>query len=123
MAHFAEINTNNVVLRVLVVPDDQEHRGEEYLSTDLGLGGRWLKCSYNTVSGVHKNGKDPFRGTYPSEGYVYDESLDRFTPRKPFDSWHWDEEMYSWQPPFDKPNDGIPRRWDESVKNWVEIES
>ena len=48
MSHFAEIDENNIVLRVLVVPDAQEHRGNEFLSMDLGLGGRWYKTSYNT---------------------------------------------------------------------------
>ena len=38
MAHFAEIDGNNIVVRVLVVPNDQESRGAEYLANDLGLG-------------------------------------------------------------------------------------
>jgi hypothetical protein len=38
MAHFARINNNNIVQEVLVVPDEQEHRGQEFLAEDLGLG-------------------------------------------------------------------------------------
>lgn len=47
MAHFAELNAQNVVVRVVVVPDSEEHRGEAFLADDLGLGGRWIQTSYN----------------------------------------------------------------------------
>ena len=47
MAHFAEIDENGIVKQVLVVPDQQEHRGQEYLADDIGLGGRWIQTSYN----------------------------------------------------------------------------
>ena len=53
MAHFAELDENGVVLRVLVVPDNQEHRGHEFLSSDLGLGGTWVQTSYNGT--IRKN--------------------------------------------------------------------
>ena len=49
MAHFAELDENNVVTQVLVVPDEQEHRGEDFLANDLGLGGRWVQTSYNLL--------------------------------------------------------------------------
>ncbi|TQM94866.1 hypothetical protein [Roseinatronobacter monicus] len=45
MAHFAEIDSSNVVCRVLVVPDAQQHRGEAYLRDDLGLSGRWVQTT------------------------------------------------------------------------------
>jgi hypothetical protein len=51
MAHFAEIDSNNVVLRVLVVDNSQEHRGQEFLADDLGLGGTWVQTSYNANFG------------------------------------------------------------------------
>lgn len=72
MAHFAELDDNNVVLRVLVVPDEQENRGSEYLHFDIGLGGRWLQCSYN----------GRIRGRFPGPGSVYDPELDEFDPIK-----------------------------------------
>ena len=68
MAHFAEVDENNIVVRVLVIPDEQEHRGQEYLADELRLGGTWLQCSYN--------GK--IRKEYPGPGYVYDPILDIF---------------------------------------------
>lgn len=62
MAHFAEIDSNNVVLRVLVVDNSQEHRGQEYLADELGLGGTWIQTSYNAN----------FGGTFAGIGYTWD---------------------------------------------------
>ena len=58
MAHFAEIDSNNVVLRVLVVDNSQEHRGQEYLADELGLGGTWIQTSYNANFGGKYAGID-----------------------------------------------------------------
>lgn len=51
MAHFAEIDSNNVVIRVLVVADEHEHRGQDYLANDCGEGGTWVQTSYNANFG------------------------------------------------------------------------
>ena len=51
MAHFAEIDSDNKVLRVLVVDNAQEERGQEFLANDLGLGGTWVQTSYNANFG------------------------------------------------------------------------
>ena len=51
MAHFAEIDSNNKVLRVLVVDNSEEHRGQDFLANDLGLGGTWIQTSYNNNFG------------------------------------------------------------------------
>ena len=54
MAHFAEIDPNGgTVLRVLVVPNEQEHRGQDFLANELGLGGVWVQTSYNAT--IRKN--------------------------------------------------------------------
>lgn len=68
MAHFAEIDDNNVVLRVLVVPNEFEERGEDYLANEIGLGGRWIQTSYNAK----------IRGKYAGIGDIYDEVKDIF---------------------------------------------
>ena len=47
MAYFAEINKDNKVIRVLVVDDSEQHRGQEFLANDLGLGGTWIQTSYH----------------------------------------------------------------------------
>ena len=68
MAHFARIDENNIVQEVLVVDNSQEHRGEEFLANDLGLGGRWIQTSYNATQ----------RGKYAGLGDIYDPVLDVF---------------------------------------------
>jgi len=62
MAHFAEIDSNNKVLRVLVVPNEQEDRGQEYLADELNMGGTWIQTSYNAN----------FGGKYAGIGDVWD---------------------------------------------------
>lgn len=122
MAHFAEIDENNIVTRVLVVGDDQEDRGQEFLADDLGLGGTWKKTSYNTQGGVHTLGGTPFRKNYAGIGYSYDAERDAFIPPKPFVSWTLNEETCLWKAPIAYPNDDKIYLWDEDITNWIEIE-
>jgi hypothetical protein len=122
MAHFAEIDKNNIVTRVLVVGDDQEDRGQEFLSDDLGLGGTWIKTSYNTRGGVHALGGTPFRKNYAGIGYFYNETLDAFIPPKPFPSWLLNEETCFWNAPVEVPiEEGKRFTWNEESISWVEI--
>lgn len=72
MAHFAEIDDNGVVLRVLVVADEQEHRGQEFLADDCNLGGTWIQTSYNSRIRKH----------YAGIGMAYRQDLDAFIPVK-----------------------------------------
>ena len=72
MAHFAEIDKDGFVLRVLVVDDSQEHRGQEFLAEDLGLGGTWIQTSYNSN----------IRGKYAAIGDKYDKKKDQFISPK-----------------------------------------
>jgi hypothetical protein len=51
MAHFAEIDKDNKVVRVLVVDNSEEHRGQDFLANDLGLVGTWIQTSYNANFG------------------------------------------------------------------------
>jgi hypothetical protein len=122
MAHFAEIDENNIVTRVLVVGDDQEHRGQEFLADDLDLGGTWLKTSYNTQAGVHTLGGTPFRKNYAGIGYSYDETLDAFIPPKPYASWLLNEDTCNWNAPVEMPvEEGKFFVWDEDTTSWVEF--
>jgi len=121
MAHFAEIDENNIVTRVLVVGDDQEDRGQEFLADDLGLGGTWKKTSYNTQGGVHTLGGTPFRKNYAGIGYSFDATLDAFIPPKPFASWTLNEETCNWEAPVAMPvEEGKFFTWDEEATSWVE---
>ena len=98
MAHFAEIDADNLVVRVLVVPDVQENRGQEYLADDLGLGGTWKKTSYNTQAGVHANGGTPYRKNYAGIGYTYDAERDAFIQPKPEGvGWFLNEQTCLWE--------------------------
>lgn len=109
MAHFAEVDENNIVTRVLVVSNDLEHRGADFLANDLGLGGRWIQTSYN--NNIRKN----FAGI----GFSYDESRDAFIPPKPFDSWLLDELTCRWVAPKPKPNEDDWFIWDEEKGDWL----
>ena len=110
MAHFAEIDDDNVVIRVLVVPDDEEHRGQEYLSGDLGLGGNWIQTSYNAN----------IRANFAGPGGTYDPTNDVFLHPKPFDNWVLDE-AYQWIPPVARP-DGEYWGWNQETSEWDELE-
>jgi hypothetical protein len=117
MAHFAEIDSNNVVIRVLVVDDTQEHRGQEFLADDVGLGGTWIQTSYNTYANKHKTGGTPFRKNYAGQGFTYDSTRDAFLPPKPYPSWILDEETCLWEAPVSRPTDGY-YKWDEKNGSW-----
>jgi len=121
MSHFAEIDGEGTVLRVLVVADDKESRGQEFLADDLGLGGTWKKTSYNTVGGVHSNGGTPFRKNFAGIGYKYDAAKDAFIPPKPFESWILDEETCLWGSPVSYPTDGDFYVWDEETLAWSKV--
>jgi len=111
MAHFAQIDENNIVTQVLVVPDNVEDRGQNYLANDLGLGGNWVQTSYNNR--IRKN--------YAGIGFFYDSVRDAFIPPKPFDSWTLNEETCQWQAPVAYPTDGIMYKWNEDNKDWQAI--
>lgn len=97
MAHFAELNENNIVVQVLVVPDSEEHRGQAFLSEDLGLGGRWVQTSFN----------GNFRGSFAKPGAEYLPTVDKFMPLKPTTnpSFVFDEVAWSWVTPLPEPED------------------
>ena len=122
MAHFAEINEENIVTRVLVVDNSEEDNGQVFLAETLGLGGTWLKTSYNTQGGVHSNGGTPFRKNYAGIGYTYDSGRDAFIPPKPYASWVLNEDKCLWDAPTPMPvEEGKMFRWVEEDLNWQEI--
>ncbi len=123
MAHWAEIDENNIVVRVLVVSDEQDHRAQDFLSNDLNLGGTWKKTSYNTLAGVHQLGGTPFRKNYAGIGYSYDSTRDAFIPPKTFNSWLLNEDTCLWEAPIEMPvEEGKIFTWNEETTSWVEFE-
>lgn len=107
MAHFARIE-NSIVKEVLVVHNDLEHRGADFLANDLSLGGTWVQTSYN----------NNFRKQFAGIGYTYDAINDVFIAPQPFASWSLDQN-FDWQPPTPRPKEGI-WRWDEDSLSWLE---
>ena len=112
MAHFAEISESNIVLRVLVVADEQEHRGQEFMADDLGLGGTWVQTSY----------WGSIRNKFSAIGDTYDEALDAFVPSPPYPSWVLNTSVspFQWEAPVERPDGG--HLWDEDTQTWVQPE-
>ena len=93
MAHFAELDQTNIVLRVIVVPNDHEAGGESWCNNLLG--GSWKQTSYNAT--IRKN--------YAGIGYTYDSARDAFIPPQPHPSWVLDEQTCQWQSPVEYSDD------------------
>lgn len=103
MAHWAEIDENNIVIRVLVGSNDDPNEGYDWLIENLG--GTWIKTSYNTRGGIHTEGGIPLRKNYAGIGFTYDEQRDAFIPPKPEQKetltgkpivWELDEDTCQW---------------------------
>lgn len=118
MAHFCELDNNDVVLRVIVVSnaDTSTPDGTEVESIGIAFcqrlfGGNWKQTSYN----------GNFRVRYAGIGYTYNSQLDAFIPPKPYPSWVLSPVMVDWEAPVPYPQDGKPYSWDEATLSWVEI--
>ena len=118
MAHFAELNSSNEVLRVIVVSNDDVNANggdlhadaETFVTTIVphSTGGvAWKQCSYN----------NNFRKQYAGKGYTYNSSKDIFIANKPYPSWTLDSND-DWQPPTSKPDDGKLYYWNETDRKW-----
>ena len=84
MSHFAELDDNNVVIRVLVGDNNMPNEGYDWFVENLG--GRWVQTSYNAT----------FRKHFAGAGYTYDETRDVFLPPKPSEDCVLDEETCTW---------------------------
>jgi hypothetical protein len=120
VAHFAELDENNIVLRVIVVDDQHEDDGENWCHDFAG--GTWKQTSYNTLRNSHSEGKSPLRKNYAGIGFQYDASLDGFIPSQPYPSWLLDEEVCQWESPVPMPTDGARYEWNEATLSWDERE-
>lgn len=96
MSHWAELDENNIVLRVTVGDNNEPDEGYQWLVDNLG--GRWVKTSYNTIAGIHLLGGTPFRKNYAGTGSVYDEERDAFIAAKPeIGDWQLNEDTCVWE--------------------------
>ena len=118
MAHFAQLDSNNVVTQVIVVGNkdtadangvEKEHIGAAFC--EKLFGGNWKQTSYN--GSIRKN--------YAGVGYTYNVSLDAFVPPKPYASWVLNNDTAQWEAPTPMPNDDKKYSWDEATTSWVEM--
>lgn len=108
MAHWAELDENNVVIRVTVGDNNDPNGDEGYQWLIDNLGGRWVKTSYNAIAGKWRNPEtneiteNPgFRKNYAGIGFTYDEGRDAFIPPKPEGiGWVLNEETCLWENPL-----------------------
>tara|TARA_R100001129_G_scaffold183793_1_gene167042 strand:- start:1633 stop:1998 length:366 start_codon:yes stop_codon:yes gene_type:complete len=121
MAHYALLNSDNIVTQVITGKDetDTTHDWEVYYGNVHSCTVK--RTSYNTYGGQHKNGGTPFRKNYAGIGFTYDTSRDAFIPPKPFTSWVFDETTCTWNPPVAYPSDSKLYRWNEDTTEWVEV--
>jgi len=117
MAHFAQINENNIVVQVITAGNEYELTGEE-LYTNM-TGKVWKRTSYNTHGGIHTQGGTPYRKNYAGIGYTYDEVRDAFIPPKTFASWILNESSCLWEAPIPYPEDGNVYVWSEATQEWI----
>jgi hypothetical protein len=104
MSHFAKIDSNNIVTKVIVSEKNFINSGkvgDEFL---------WVQTSYN----------NNFRKNYAGVGYTYDKTRDAFIPPQPYSSWLLDEDTCRWDAPTPMPDDSKNYRWDEDTTSWKE---
>lgn len=118
MAHFAELDSNNKVLRTIVVADaecldvngiESEDMGVKFCQQLFGENTVWKQTSYNAN----------FRKKYAGIGFTYDLELDAFIPPSPYPSWVLDKTSCDWKPPIPCPEDGSLYFWDDPTNTWV----
>lgn len=117
MAHFAEIDDNNIVQRVIVIHNnelldengiEQESKGIAFCKSLFGSNTNWVQTSYN----------GSFRSKYAGINYTYDAHRDAFIAPKPYPSWNLNETTLIWEPPVAYPNDGNFYSWNEQTQSW-----
>lgn len=121
MAHFAQIDQNNIVFQTIVVSNSEivdadgkesEAKGVAFCRSLFGVQTRWLQTSYN----------GSIRKRYAEVGFLYDATFDAFIRPKPINnpSFVIDPVKLDWKPPVDRPTDTV-YRWDEPSVAWVEV--
>tara|TARA_R110002167_G_C12416919_1_gene628459 strand:- start:122 stop:499 length:378 start_codon:yes stop_codon:yes gene_type:complete len=122
MSHFAEVDNNGVVQRVIVAEQDFINSGK------MGDPNNWVQTSYNTRGGVHyaANSNEPdggvaLRKNHAAKGDTYDKIRDAFIVPRFYTNWNLNEETCQWEAPTPKPDDDKVYTWDEDATNWVEV--
>ena len=119
MAHFAQVDSNNIVTQVIVIDQETLNTGH------WGDPAAWVQTSYNTHGGVHygpdgnPDGGVALRKNYAGIGYTYDPVRDAFYAPQPFPSWVLNEDTCLWDAPVPMPTDGKVYTWDETTGSWT----
>lgn len=121
MAHFAKLDSDNIVIKVHKVANhvilkadntESELKGKQYLNSLHGTA-TWKQTSYN----------NNFRKNFARIGYTYDSTRDAFIPPKPYPSWVLDESTCRWEAPVAHPNNNQMCDWDEDNQQWINCEN
>ena len=109
MAHYAQVNSDNIVVQVLVMNNDWDHDNcITWLEANVSSDDDWIQTSYNN------NIRKQFAGI----GYTYDSTKDIFIEPKPFGGWVIDESTWKWKAPVEMPDDGNDYIWNEDTTSW-----
>ena len=140
MAHFAQVDENNIVIQVIVadqefidqlviietppvVEEEEPVEGEDSVAEEKKPTKRWIQTSYYTMGGVHRNGGVPLRANYAGIGDTYDEENDVFYKPKPYPSFIISAPAWQWAPPIPRPQEPLQEGekyvWDEASTSWV----
>ena len=125
MAHFAELDSNNIVLRVIVVSnDDVDANGGDYSTEAETFVETLLPHSENGVAWKQTSYNGTARKQYAGEGYVYDAAKDKFLLPQPQPSWTLNDND-DWDAPVTYPTittmadyDAFIISWDEDNLTW-----
>jgi len=122
MAHFAELDLNNKVLRVLTACNqDIANNGGELSEQAANYFGIYTPFSENGVKWVQTSYNNNFRKQYAGIGYTYDSVKNKFIAPQPYPSWLLDVDTAQWYAPTEMPDDGKRYTWDEKETIWVEV--
>jgi hypothetical protein len=122
MAHYAFINSQNIVTEVIVGKDETDTTLDwEQHYAEFRPGMICRRTSYNTSGGAHRTGGTPYRKNYAGIGYTWDPIRDAFIAPKPYPSWSLNEETCLWEPPVAMPIDNNRYYWDEATTSWVKV--
>ena len=119
MAHYAYLDSDNIVTQVIVGKDE----GEDGIDWETYYGAK--RTSYNTHGGQHATGGVPFRYNYAGISYTFSDASQwaaqggAFIPPQPFPSWVLNPDTALWDAPTPMPSEGGPYRWDETSLTWV----
>lgn len=122
MAHFAEIDDNNVVTRVIVISNSEttdvngtesESVGIAFCQLLYGDNTKWKQTSYNSN----------MRKRHAGIGMIYNEEIDAFIVTQPYPSWTLNSDTAEWDPPIPRPESETEKyAWNEENQSWDQLQ-